>query len=94
MIKPDQQVEKLGFYIIAPDDIDSIVTNIPQGEIRKAIMRINCLRAKVDELQEAIIKTVNDGLLENPIKRPNNRVMEAMGWTWVKGKLYQPGPLE
>jgi len=28
--------KKLGFYIIAPDDIDAIETTLPQGEIRKA----------------------------------------------------------
>jgi len=43
--------DKLAFYIIAPDDIDSIKTTLPQGEIRKAIMEINHCRHRIEELE-------------------------------------------
>jgi hypothetical protein len=46
--------EKLAFYIIAPDDVDSVETTLPQGEIRKAIMEINHLNAALDKANKEV----------------------------------------
>jgi len=59
--------KKLGFYIIAPDDIDAIETTLPQGEIRKAIMEINHLRARIKSLKgenESISETCDAYITE------------------------------